>query len=131
MKDYENGIDFKRIPQPKSSGFIQAPKTDGNLKIRWNKKAHEISSLIRACNPFFNAFTSFRNTPAKIIKAHPILCEHNLELGQIAHADENNLLIAVIDGYLAIDIIQLSSWGIFNPLEFYYTFTPTTNEFFK
>ncbi len=131
LSDYENGIDFKRIPQPKDSRYIQAPKTEGNLKIRWNKKASEISSLIKACNPFFNAFTNFRKVPVKIIKAHPVKYSHNLEFGQIAKVDEKNLFIATGEGCLSVEILQLSSWGIFNTQEFYYTFTPTTNEFFE
>ena len=128
---YENGIDFKRIPQPKDSTFIKAPKTEGNLKIRWNKKAEEISCLIRACNPFFNAFTKFRETPAKILKAKPIKRSHNLKYGQIAQVSEKKLYIACLDGFLSVEIIQLSTWGVFDSEDFYNTFTPTTEEFFE
>ena len=130
LSDYQNGIDFKRIPQPKEKGYITAPKTDGNFKIRWNKTVDETACLIRACNPFFNAFTNFRKTPAKILKAMPIKAEHNIPLGRIAKADEKHLYIAAKDGFLSVEIIQLSSWGIFNVNEFYYTFSPREDEFF-
>ena len=131
LSDYEKGIDFKKTPQIKDNTFITAPKTDGNLKIRWNKSVDEISCLIRACNPFFNALTNFRNTQVKIIKAHAIKCLHNLKYGQIAKCNENNLLVAAMDGYLSIETLQLSTWGIFNPMEFYYTFSPKEDEFFE
>ncbi|MBR2068269.1 MAG: methionyl-tRNA formyltransferase [Candidatus Gastranaerophilales bacterium] len=129
LSDYENGIDFKRIPQSKSSFYIKAPKTDGHLKIRWNKKPNELYCLIKACNPFFNAFTSFRNTAMKVMKASPIEYPHKLPPGQIAQANENSLLVACQGGYLSIEILQLATWGVFSPKEFYYTFTPTTEEF--
>lgn len=131
LNDYENGIDFKRTPQPKGQTYKLAPKTDGCLKIRWNKNPEEISCLIRACNPFFGAYTSFRDTSMKIIKASPIKAEHNLEFGQIAISDERKLLIAAQGGYLSVEFLQLSSWGVFNPCEFYYTFSPTKDEILK
>ena len=129
--DYEQGIDFKRTPQPKGRVYKDAPKIDGNFKIRWNRKPEEISCLIRACNPFFNALTTYRKTQAKILKAHPVSLAHNLKYGQIAKCNESNLIIACQDGCLAIDEIQLNTWGIFNPMEFYYTFTPREDEFFE
>ena len=64
----------------------------------------------------------------KVLKAHPIKCKHELKPGKIAKSDEDNLLIAGLDGYLAIEVLQLSSWGIFNPKEFYFTFSPTEDE---
>lgn len=130
LSNYEKGIDFKRTPQPNDKCYIEAPKVDGNFKIRWNKKPDEISCLIRACNPFYSAITTYRNTQAKILKAHPINVNHNLKFGQIAKCDEEKLYVACQNGYLAIDTIQLSTWGIFNPMEFYYTFTPREDEFF-
>jgi len=128
LSDCEKGIDFKRIPQEKSSTFIRAPKTEGYLKIRWNKKAEEISNLIKACNPFFGAYAKFRSTPMKILKASPVIRSHNLKFGQIAKCSEDSLLIACRDGFLSVELMQLSTWGIFNVREFYYTFTPTENE---
>lgn len=131
LGDYQNGIDFKRIPQPKEKGYITAPKINGNFKIRWNKSVDETACLIRACNPFFSAFTSFRSNPVKILKARPTKVEHNLPLGQIAKADGKSLYIAAKDGFLSVEILQLSTWGIFTPMDFYYTFSPREDEFFN
>ena len=129
LHNYEKGVDFTRTPQEKSNSYITAPKVEGNLKIRWNRGIDEISNLVRACNPFFNAFTIFRNNMMKILKASPIKQKHDLKPGQIARCDENCFLVAASDGYISIEMLQLSTWGIFNPMEFYYTFSPTTDEF--
>ena len=121
---------IKKIPQQKEGNFKEAPKVDGNFRIRWNTNSvFEIESLIRACNPFYNAFTFFRGVNLKIIKASVIEKKHNLKFGQIALADDKNFLIAAKGGYLSVEVLQVGTWGVFNQNDFYYTFSPKVGEF--
>ena len=129
LNEIQKNGNIKRIPQDKMGCFKEAPKVDGNFRIRWNNSIFEIESLIRACNPFYNAFTFFRGVNLKVIKASIIEKEHDLKFGQIALADDKNFLIAAKGGYLAIEVLQVGTWGIFNTTDFYYTFSPKTGEF--
>ena len=43
--------------------------------------------------------------------------------------NDKNLLIAAKDGYLSVEVLQIGTWGIFSPADFYFTFSPKTNEF--
>ena len=80
----EKGKEVKRIPQPKDKKFIEAPKVDGNFRLRWNTySVFELERLIRACNPFYNAFSFFRGVNLKVIKAKAIEKKHKLNFGQI------------------------------------------------
>ena len=118
---------FKRTPQIKGI-FPTAPKVEGNFKINWNLDIFELDNLIRACNPFYNVFCEFRGITMKIILAHPIKIKHNLNFGTIAKADENNFFVAAKNGYLALDVVQLNTWGIFKTKEFYNTFNHNLEE---
>ena len=126
----QNNEELERIPQDKESLFIKAPKVGTDFKIRWNNRAVELDRLIRACNPFYNAFCFFRNAYVKIIQAKVVDKSHILSPGQIALANENDLIVATKDKFLSIEILQLGSWGTFSAKEFNYMFSPKTNEFF-
>lgn len=128
LSNLEKGEDLIRTPQDKEGYYIDAPKVNGDFRIRWNSSVYEIERLIRACNPFYNAFSFFRGVNLKIIKASVIEKEHNLKFGQIALANKDNLIVAASGGYLSLEIVQIGTWGIFKPQEFYYTFSPKTGE---
>ena len=129
LKEIEENNDIKRIPQEKEGKFAEAPKVDGNFRIRWNTSSvFEIEQLIRACNPFYNAFTFFRGVNIKIIKATAFEKEHDLKFGQIALSNQNNIVVAGRGGYLSLDIVQIGTWGILNPHDFYYIFSPKIDE---
>lgn len=124
----EHGIELKRIPQTKDKDFIKAPRVDGNFRIRWHHDCFELERLVRACNPFYNAFSTFRGVSIKVIKARAVNIKHSFDYGQIIRSDENCTLIAARNGCLALDIVQVGTWGVFNPQDFYYTFTPNIGE---
>lgn len=128
LSSLENGEKLNRIPQDKSSIYKEAPKTGGNFKIRWKNSIYEIERLIRACNPFYNAFSFFRGVNLKVIKARLIKKEHNLKFGEIALCDNENILIAAKDGYIALEIFQVGTWGVFGPKEFNLIFSPKIGE---
>ncbi len=132
LSKIEQGIEIQKIPQEKNENFIKAPRVGGNFRIRWNKNCFEIERLIRACNPFYNAFSNFRGVSLKAIKAHAIETKtdskQEIIFGQILKADENYLIIAAKNGLISLDVFQVGTWGIFTPLDFYYTFSPKIGE---
>ncbi len=130
LNEIQNKGEIKRTPQPKENNFKQAPKVDGNFRIRWNTHSvFEIERLVRACNPFYNAFTTFRNTNFKIINARAVEYKHDLDFGRIFKANEKQLLVAGRCGLLDIKFLNLGTWGCFSPEEFYYMFTPKDDEY--
>ena len=130
LSDIKKGVKIKRIKQKKGD-FKIAPRTGGNFRIRWKTNSvFEIECLIRACNPFYNAYTDFRGVNFKIIKAEAINYSHNFEFGRIIKADEDNLIIAAKDGALSVQVMQLGTWGYFRTKDFYYMFSPNSNEYF-
>ncbi|MBR1616745.1 methionyl-tRNA formyltransferase [bacterium] len=124
------GLRVDRIPQDRTKPYKKAPKVEGNFRINWNKNVSEISNLIRACNPFYGAVTYFRNTNVKILRASAIECLHESNCGQIADCNEERLFVAAKDGIISVEVLQVGTWGIFSPKEFYHTFTPTRQEYF-
>ena len=131
LTEIEKNGDIKRIPQVEKENLKIAHKVDGNFRLRWNTYSiFEIERLIRACNPFYNAFTTFRNTNFKIMNARAVPYKHNLKFGKIFKANEKNLLVAAKEGLLDIKYLQLGSWGYFGAEEFYYMFTPREDEYF-
>ena len=128
LTSLKNGKKLNPIPQDKIGTYPEAPKVGGNFKIRWKNNIFEIERLIRASNPFYNTFSFFRGVNIKIIKARAIKKEHNLKFGEIALCNNENILIAAKDGYLALEIFQVGTWGIFSPKEFNLIFSPKVGE---
>ncbi len=128
LSKIEQGIEIKRIPQDKNTTFVDAPRVSGNFKIRWNKNALELERLIRACNPFYNAFCSFRGVSLKIIKASFIESNKTYTPGSIIKATKDFLVVSAKTNLLSLEVFQVGTWGIFTPYDFYYTFTPSIGE---
>ena len=124
----EKGENVKRIPQDKESYFIDAPKVDGNFRIHWNQDIEKIERLIRATNPFYNAFSFFRGVNLKVIKTNIIKKEHNLPFGSIALANEKEILISAKGGFISLVILQVGGYGIMTPNDFYSIFNPKVGE---
>ena len=123
--------EIKRYPQNKEGNFPQAPIIDGNFRLRWNTYSYlEIERLIRACNPFYSVYSSFRGVGVKIVKAEPVNYNHDYKFGKIIKADENNLLVACKGGAINITLLQVGSWGYYNSKDFYNMFLPTDEDEF-
>ena len=119
---------LESFAQDKIHSFKTAPKTNGYFKINWAKDIYELDALIRACNPFYCAYCYFRGVNFKIIKAEPIEKKHNFNFGQIIKSSKDELLIAAKNGLLSLKVVQIGTWGIFCPNDFYLTFKPTETE---
>ena len=128
LNKLENGETLKRVSQDKEKPYIDAPKVDGNFRVHWNLDVEKIERLIRATNPFYNAFSSFRGVNLKVIKVSTIKKDHNLEYGKIALANEDEILISAKNGYVSLEVFQIGTWGVLTPREFYYMFSPKIGE---
>lgn len=131
LNKIEKNGKIKRYPQPKEGSFPTAPRVDGSFRLRWSTYSYlELDRLIRACNPFYSVFTSFRGVNVKIMKAEPVQYKHDCKFGKIIKANENTLLVASKGGALNITLLQVGSWGYFNNKDFYYIFSPKEDEEF-
>lgn len=129
LDEIEKKGKINTITQEKKGNFKEAPKVDGNFRVRWNTSSvFEIENMIRACNPFYNYFAFFRGVNMKLLKAQAIIKEHNLKFGEITLVNENELIIAAKGGFLSLEFIQIGTWGIFRPQEFNLIFSPKVGE---
>lgn len=99
------------IPQPNSEVLKDAPKlTKENTRIDWSQEINSIHNHIRGLNPYPAAWTVIKNGEAelnaKIYDVSITLEEHSHDLGTIIQED-NNLKVAVKNGYLFLNEIQL------------------------
>ena len=62
------------------------------------------------------------------MKASIIKKEHNLRFGQVALVSEKELIVAAKGGYIALEVFQIGTWGIFEPKEFNLIFSPRVGE---
>ena len=126
----ENGEKLNVIPQQKQENLIKAPYVAGNFRINWKyDDIFKIERLVRATNPFFQAYSLFRGVTFQIIKCRIEKAEHNFEVGRFIKATKDKLVVAAKDGFVYLDIFQVGSWGIFNTSEFYQIFSPREDEF--
>jgi len=131
LKIIEKEGKIKRFPQPKEGNFPTAPIVEGNFRLRWNTYSYlEIDRLIRASNPFYSVFTTFRGASCRIFKAEAVEYNHDLKYGKIIKADENTLLVASKGGAVNITLLTIGSWGYYNNKDFYNMFSPDSGEEF-
>jgi len=129
LSDLQEGREIKRYPQKSVDKIIKAPKIDGNFRLDFSQNVESIDRLIRACNPFFGVYTTFRGVNFKILKAHVFEKNSFCDFGRITKANNENLIVQCKGGSLSLDVFQVGTWGLFLPDDFYNTFTPLESEF--
>lgn len=81
-----------------------------NCKIDWQAHGAQIVNLIRGLSPYPAAWSSLQNGDElfmiKIYKASYITEQHQNKIGQI-NTTNNQILVAVKDGYIQIESLQL------------------------
>ena len=97
--------------QPENEVLKQAPKlTKENTRIDWSAPLEDIYNLIRGLNPYPTAWTCLHNGEQELnIKIYNVKKEesnHNSPVGK-AIKENNSLKIAVTDGWIILDEIQL------------------------
>ncbi len=101
----------KTISQKESEDLKDAPKlTKENTRIDWTLSATRIYNFIRGLNPYPAAWTVIKNGEqelnAKLYDVEILEESHNKELGKIS-IDDNKLKVAVKNGYILVNEIQL------------------------
>ena len=99
------------VPQPKTTDLIPAPKlTRKNTRVDWGKSGQEIVNHIHGLNPFPTAWSILtfadKELYVKLKRAHFIPGTPFQTPGTLA-IENQQLSVAVSDGYVYIDVIQL------------------------
>lgn len=110
LKDIEEGIEIKKIPQPHGE-FPAAPSFSGEIKIDWNNSAENIQRYIRACNPFYTCCTLFRGVFFRIYTASYKLKKHKFQPGEIVETGKN-FAVAASDGLLYPKSMQVGTYMV-------------------
>jgi len=84
-----------------------------DCRIDWNRTMDEIHNLIRGLSPYPAAFTDFLSPEGKIIavkifKSKKEESTHNLPVGSIFSDSKNYIKIAVKNGYIHVDELQVA-----------------------
>ncbi|MBE9469421.1 MAG: methionyl-tRNA formyltransferase [Bacteroidetes bacterium] len=96
-----------------SNELKTAPKIfKQDCKINWNNELKEIHNFIRGLSPYPAAWTEIKSTEnkkfsLKIFKTLKISEIHSFEPGKILSDNKNHIKIAVKDGFISIEQLQL------------------------
>ena len=98
---------FLKQDDSKASFAPKLKKEDG--KIDWNKKAEQINNQIRGCFSWPGAFTFYKNSMIKILRAEviDINIEHKYKPGVIVNFDKNGIIVATQQNNKALLIKEL------------------------
>lgn len=104
-------------------------------RINWNSKAQEIDSFIRGLSPYPAAHTTLeRDGKAiniKIFKATPFLLEHPFPNGATLQPQPSQLDIAVEDGFIRIEELQVQGRKRMKIVDFLNGFKIQETDIFK
>jgi methionyl-tRNA formyltransferase len=107
-----------------------------DCRISWLNKVKWIHNHIRGLSPYPTAWTEITNgkgecLTAKIFSASPLWKEHQLTAGSIESDGKTYLWVAVIGGFISIEIIQLQAKKKMGIVEFLRGFPGITNYRFQ
>ncbi len=108
----------------KSNELKTAPKIfKKDCKIDWNNNVKIIFNFIRGLSPYPAAWTEIsskdnKNFSLKIFKTSTIVEKHSFNIGEIISDNKNYLKIAVKDGFINIEELQLQGKKRLNIKEF-------------
>lgn len=94
-------------PEIQDSEFATyaAKLTKGEATLDWHADAKTLDRAIRGYFPFPVAVTKMRETPIKILRAHPET-ENSGEPGTVLDVDKGRILVATAKGALALQVLQ-------------------------
>lgn len=101
--------DYTPIPQLDALA-CPAPKIfHETCQIDWAKTCREVHNFVRGLSPHPAAWTRFDGQTVKIYKVTPCPAAHELPVGTIeANLQKNTLRVAVCDGFVEIDDLQMA-----------------------
>ncbi len=132
LKFYEENDTLPREKQPEGEYFYAytiSPELCNNV-IDWNKSCEEISTFIRALNPFISAVVKFRGQLGKVHTSYYKKQKTKFPPGTIASLGDS-IGVACSDGILYIKTIQLGSYIIGDAKDFIRVFAPKVGEMFE
>lgn len=97
------------VPQLQVGEPSAAPKIfKDDCRISWDLPTTSIYNKIRGLSPYPAAWFEVMGTTAKIFKSHYIIESHDVKPSIIETDSKNWLRVATSDGWIYIDVIQLS-----------------------
>lgn len=133
LKEYENKGLLPRKSQP--TGEFKPAKNLANHEyyVDFNKTAVEIEQQIRALNPFFNCYTSFKGQVIKLYKASVENCSfpENTVNGEIIKIENNKVYIKTKEGALCPEILQFGGLFLGDAVDFINIAKPRIGELFN
>lgn len=132
LKYYEENDTLPREKQPEGEYFYAytiSPEIGNNI-IDWSKPCEEISTFIRALNPFISATIRFRGQLGKIHTSYCKKQKPKFPPGTICSIGET-LGVSCADGVLHIKTLQLGTYVIGDAKDFIRIFSPKVGERFE
>jgi methionyl-tRNA formyltransferase len=106
VKKIESG-DYTLTPQDDSK-VSKAPKIHfETCEINFAQTTQSVYNFIRGMSPFPTAWTTLHGETLKVYKASKVLETPTHTAGTYVPSGKNQLLVATLDGYIALEIIQL------------------------
>lgn len=98
----EHGIQLKSAPKI----FKET------CQIDWHQSAKAIHNFIRGLSPYPAAWSDLismdgKEQRVKVYKTKPIIKKHNFPIGSVVRESKEDLFIAVLDGFVSIEELQL------------------------
>ncbi len=103
-------------------------KEQGN--IDWSMSPDDIVNIIRAMTPSPGAYSFLNVKRVKLVKAEPVMQEHDLPVGTIV-AEKNTMIVACKGGYINIMQIQPEGKSVLNIKDFLNGNKLTSNMMFE
>ena len=123
--------EIPRSPQPEGifkKAFSVIPER-GDTCIQWRSPAYAIERLVRACNPFYGALTTFRGKPFIILQGEIIInTSTNVLPGTIVKCTETELWIMTAHGCFAPTVVQYDNYLIGSIERIITTISPKVGE---
>lgn len=100
--------DIKTVPQPKNTVEKKAPKIFKNdCRINWDLCLADLHNFIRGLSPYPGAWCFLDEKTFKIFSATKEAVKHSEIMGRMYTDGKSFLKIAVRDGYLQLDDVQM------------------------
>lgn len=107
----ETGTRPDAQPQESTEDPKKAPKVqDRDLRIDWNQPYEDVDALVRAGNPFFGAYTTFRGATVKVFEIQSVEPpgeeDESVKPGQVQTTEEGPI-VRCSDQWALLNLVQV------------------------
>jgi methionyl-tRNA formyltransferase len=118
LRQLDAGTLIERM-QETTSECKHAPKIyTATCEIDWQQSGQTISNQIRGLSPYPTAFTFLREKKLKIYAAEFVQIQPDIPVGEWKSDGKNSLMVAAVDGFIAIKELQLEGKKRMNVADF-------------